>query len=258
MKNYKLALLTILISCCLIASIQAIALADAQPKGKDLVTEGLPKIDRTKAESIVDKLGLRNIFSSVLDFLEGIEHSNNRTLKAQTPDWNLVKETVEGVDTRAKELSQQLEDRTTDSFNINQDESEQIQRELIQASISTSTTSREAQEAAAASLVELEGAMKKSGDLSQDSAKTDVSQQILQNLSEQTGINSQLLGTISAQNIQAQQDRSNQISLALQQARHNSIETTRLRREASIATDLGSTAWGAISTPTFLYEKPKP
>lgn len=256
MKNYRLTIFLILISCCLVSLIQSNALAETQPKGKDLVIKGLPKIDRTKAESIVEQLGLRNIFNNVVDFIEGIQHSNNQTLKAQTPDWNLVKDTIEGVDTRAKELAQQLEDRTTDSFNINQDESEQVQRELIQASISTSTTSTEAQEILAASLVEIENTLKKSGDLSQDSAKTDVSQQILQNLSEQTGINSQLLGTISAQNIQAQQDRSNQISLALQQARHNSIETTRLRREASIATDLGTTAWGAISTPTFLYEKP--
>ena len=256
MKNYRLTIFSILISCCLVTLIQSNVLAKTKPKGKELVIKDLPKIDRTKAISIADKLGLGNIFNSVLDFFEGIEHSNEQTLDAQTPDWNIVKETIEGTDTRAKELSRQLEDRTTDSYNINQDESEQVQRELIQASISTSTTSTEAQETLAASLVELENALKKSGNLAQDSAQTDVSQQILQNLSEQTGINSQLLGTISAQNIQAQQDRSNQISLALQQARHNSIETTRLRREASIATDLGSTAWGAISTPTFLYEKP--
>lgn len=257
MKNYRLTIFSILISCCLVTLIQSNVLAQNKPEGKELV-KGLPKIDRTKAESIADKLGLGNIFSSVLDFFEGIKHSNDLTLEAQTPDWNVVKGTIEATDTRAKELSRQLEDRTTDSFNINQDESEQVQRELIQASISTSTTSIEAQEILAASLVEIENTLKKSGDLSQDSAKTDVSQQILQNLSEQTGINSQLLGTISAQNIQAQQDRSNQISLALQQARHNSIETTRFRREASVATDLGSTAWGAISTPTFLYEEPKP
>ena len=240
------------LSCCLIASIQSIALADTQPEAKDIAADDLPTIDRSIAES----LGLSGIFHGVLDFLGGLENTNNQILKAKTPDWDTVKGALKGNDTRGKELGRQLENRESDSFSINLDEAEQVQRSLIQDSVSTSTTSREAQEAAAASLVELEGALKKSGDLSQDSAKTDVSQQILQNLSEQTGINSQLLGTISAQNIQAQQDRSNQISLALQQARHNSIETTRFRREASIATDLGSTAWGAISTPTFLYEKP--
>ncbi|MBE9048560.1 hypothetical protein IQ255_29985 [Pleurocapsales cyanobacterium LEGE 10410] len=93
-------------------------------------------------------------------------------------------------------------------------------------------------------------------DLSQDSASTDVSQQILQNLSEQSGINTQLLGTISSQNIQAQKDRANQINLALQQARHLSMESTRRRRESSAASDLGRNAWGVIGTPTFLYEQP--
>ena len=175
---------------------------------------------------------------------------------SKTPDWNIVKDAIEDNDTRGKELGRQLENRDTDSFSINQDEAEQVQRLLIQDAVSASTTSTEAVEATAASLVELEDALKKSGDLSQDSASTDVSQQILQNLSEQSGINTQLLGTISSQNIQAQKDRANQINLALQQARHLSMESTRRRRESSAASDLGRNAWGVIGTPTFLYEQP--
>lgn len=254
MKKPNFIFVSILLTSLLIISNSSAVMAQAQPEGKDIVIDGLPKIDRGKARTFADSLGLGGLFDGVLDFFEGIEKSNDRTFEAKTPDWNTVNETIKGTDTRAKELSRQLEDRATDSFHINQDESEQIQRELIQESISANTTSEEAQEISAASLVEIEDALEKSGDLSEDSAGTDVSQQILQNMSEQTGINTQLLGLIASQNIQSQQDRSHQINLSLQQARHNSIENTRQRREASLASDLGTTAWGSISTPTFLYE----
>ena len=258
MKNYRLTIFSILISCCLIASIKSIALADTQPEAKDIAADDLPTIDRSIADSMAEALGLSGIFKGVIDFLGGLENTNDQILKAKTPDWNTVEGALKGNDTRGKELGRQLENRENDSFNINRDEAEQVQRSLIQDSVSTSTTSREAQEAAAASLVELEGALKKSGDLSQDSAKTDVSQQILQNLSEQSGINTQLLGTISSQNIQAQKDRANQINLALQQARHMSMESTRRRRESAAASNLGRNAWGVVGTPTFLYEKSEP
>ena len=256
MKNYKLTILTILLSCCFVTSIQLTATASTQPNGKDIVIDDLPIVDRSIAESIADALGLGDIFQDVLDFLSGIENTNDKILETKTPDWNIVKDAIEDNDTRGKELGRQLENRDTDSFSINRDEAEQVQRLLIQDAVSASTTSTEAIEATAASLVELENALKKSGDLSQDSASTDVSQQILQNLSEQSGINTQLLGTISSQNIQAQKDRANQINLALQQARHLSMESTRRRRESSAASDLGRNAWGVIGTPTFLYEQP--
>ena len=46
--------------------------------------------------------------------------------------------------------------------------------------------------------------------------------------------------------------------LGVQQAKHNAAETARRQRDASVANDLGITAWGAISTPLFLYEEPTP
>ena len=256
MKNYKLIILSILLSCCFVTSVQLTASASTQPNGKDIAIDDLPTVDRSIAESIADALGLGDIFQDVLDFLSGIENTNDKILETKTPDWNIVKDAIEDNDTRGKELGRQLENRDTDSFSINRDEAEQVQRLLIQDAVSASTTSTEAIEATAASLVELEDALKKSGDLSQDSASTDVSQQILQNLSEQSGINTQLLGTISSQNIQAQKDRANQINLALQQARHLSMDSTRRRRESLTASDLGRNAWGVIGTPTFLYEQP--
>ena len=260
-KLNSISVFTLLISLTVTLYVSPV-LAQAQPEevnqseGKDAVINRMPDINRGTAQTIADALGLGDIFNGVLDFFNGIENINDNTLEAKTPDWNTVRTTIQGTDTRAKELSRQLEDRTSDSFHINQDESEQIQRELIQEAVSASTTSTEAQEISVASLLEIEDALKKSGNLSQDSSGTDVTQQILQNMSEQTGINTQLLGLIASQNVQSQQDRSNQINLSLQQARHNSIESTHRRREASVATDLGISAWGSISTPTFLYEKP--
>jgi hypothetical protein len=253
MNKFKLIILTLSLSCCLTTLVAPSAIA--QSDGKDIVIKGLPKINRSAAQFIADQLGLGNIFSGVLDFFAGIEKANDRTLDVQTPDWNVVKDTIDANDTRAKELGRQIEDRTTDSWHINQDESEQVQRTLIQAAISTSTTSTKAQETAAGTLVEIEAVLQKSGALSKDSAETDVSQQILQNMSEQTGINTQLLGVIASQNVQSQKDRALSVSLQIQAARQNSIANTRARREASVITDLGISAWGAVSTPIFLYEE---
>ncbi|MEN9565122.1 MAG: hypothetical protein RLZZ69_318 [Cyanobacteriota bacterium] len=253
MNKFKLIILTLSLSCCLTTLVAPSAIA--QSDGKDIVIKGLPKINRSTAQFIADQLGLGNIFSGVLDFFAGIEKANDRTLDVQTPDWNDVKDTIDANDTRAKELGRQIEDRTTDSWHINQDESEEVQRTLIQDAISTSTTSTKAQETAAATLVEIEAVLQKSGALSKDSAETDVSQQILQNMSEQTGINTQLLGVIASQNVQSQKDRALSVSLQIQAARQNSIANTRARREASVANDLGISAWGAVSTPIFLYEE---
>jgi hypothetical protein len=253
MNKFKLIILTLSLSCCLTTLVAPSAIA--QSDGKDIVIKGLPKINRSTAQFIADQLGLGNIFSGVLDFFAGIEKANDRTLDVQTPDWNVVKDTIDANDTRAKELGRQIEDRTTDSWHINQDESEEVQRTLIQDAISTSTTSTKAQETAAGTLVEIEAVLQKSGALSKDSAETDVSQQILQNMSEQTGINTQLLGVIASQNVQSQKDRAFSVSLQIQAARQNSIANTRARREASVANDLGISAWGAVSTPIFLYEK---
>jgi hypothetical protein len=253
MNKFKLIILTLSLSCCLTTLVAPSAIA--QSDGKDIVIKGLPKINRSTAQFIANQLGLGNIFSGVLDFFAGIEKANDRTLDVQTPDWNNVKDTIDANDTRAKELGRQIEDRTTDSWHINQDESEQVQRTLIQDAISTSTTSTKAQETAAGTLVEIEAVLQKSGALSKDSAETDVSQQILQNMSEQTGINTQLLGVIASQNVQSQKDRALSVSLQIQAARQNSIANTRARREASVATDLGISAWGAVSTPIFLYEE---
>lgn len=259
MKNYKLTVFSILLSCCFVTSTQLTASAETQQRdGKDIVGDLLPTFDRSSAENLADSLGLGNVFRGVVDFLDGIEDVNDRILAIKTPDWNTVKNAITQNDTRAKELGRQLESRESDSYSINQDEAEQVQRELIQDSVSVGTTSQQAMEATAASLVEIEDALKKSGSLSQNSARTDVSQQILQNLSEQSGINTQLLGQISSQNIQAQKDRASQINLALQQARHLSMESTRRRRDSADATRMGTTAWGIVGAPTFLYEPPQP
>ena len=256
MKNFKLTIFLLLVS--LITLTTKTSSASTQPSGKDVVLDQLPEYDRTVAEDIADFLGLGDLFDGVLDFLESMETTNDRVLETRTPDWSTIENAIEGTQTKSKELERQLEDRVSDSYHANQAEAEQIQRELIQEAVVTNTTSADAQKIMAASLVDIEDAAKKSGQLSQDSAGRDVSQQILQNISEQAGINTQLLSTIASQNVQSQKDRANQIMLGVQQAKHNAAETARRQRDASVANDLGITAWGAISTPLFLYEEPTP
>ncbi len=257
MKNFKLTIFLLLVSC-LVTSAAKVSYASTKPSGKDVVLDQLPEYDRNVAEDIANFLGLGDLFGGVLDFLESMEKTNDKILEARTPDWETIENTIEGTQTKSKELERQLEDRVSDSYHANQAEAEQIQRELIQEAVVTNTTSADAQKIMAASLIDIEDAAKKSGNLSEDSAGRDVSQQILQNISEQAGINTQLLSTIASQNVQSQKDRANQIVLGIQQAKHNAAETARRQREASVATDMGITAWGAISTPLFLYEETTP
>lgn len=256
MKSQKFIIVQTSLSCCLIFVLPSVAFADVQPKDKDIVVENLPVIERVSAQNIADRLGLGNVFQSVFDFISGIKTTNDLILEAKTPDWDTVKGVLENVDTRGKELARQLENRDSDSFNISRDAAEQVQRSLIQDAVSTSTTSTKAIQTTAASLIELEDALIKSVDLAIESNATDVSQQILQNLSQQSGINTQVLGRISSQNVQAQKDRANQINLALQQARYLSKDSTRRRRESLSNSNLAINAWGAVGTPLFLYEQP--
>ena len=214
-----------------------------------------PKFDRQTVNKIADKLGLSALFNDVFGFLDSIKGSVNSVLETISPDWQTIKETIGITNTKSKEINRQLEDVDNDSYLINYDETEQLQRELISEAIAATTTGKQAQGTIATSLIEIERAMERSGDLAQDSARIDVSHQILQNISEQSGINTQLLGAIAVQNTQAQKDRALQINLALQQARHEAIQTTKERREATIANNLGISAWGAVSTPLFLYEE---
>ncbi|MEL6439155.1 MAG: hypothetical protein AAFQ80_07895 [Cyanobacteria bacterium J06621_8] len=252
----KLKYLILLVSLCLPLLIQLEARAKTQADGKEIVIDNLPSNDRGVAETIADSLGLGGVFREVVKYLDILDDINNRTLQSNIPDWKTVEEVITNNDTAAKGLSRQLERRDSNSHSINRDEADQIQRELIGDAISNSTTSASAQEISAASLIEVEQVLRKSGNLSQDSADTDVSQQILQNMSEQMGINSQMLGMLSNQGIQAQGDRANQINLALQQSRYLSMEATGRRREKRAISDLGRTAWGIVGTPMFLYEEP--
>ena len=80
MKNYKLTILTILLSCCFVTSIKLNASASTQRNGKDIALDDLPIVDRSIAETIADALDLGDIFQGVLDFLEGIENTNDKIL----------------------------------------------------------------------------------------------------------------------------------------------------------------------------------
>ena len=222
---------------------------------KQVIRDKLPKFDRQTVNQIAKKVGLSALLNDVFGFLDSIKGSVDSILETISPDWQTIEEVIGITNTESKEINRQLEDVDNDSYLINYDETEQLQRELISEAIAATTTGERAQATIATSLIEIEGAMERSGDLAQDSARIDVSHQILQNISEQSGINTQLLGAIAVQNTQAQKDRALQINLALQQARHEAIQTTKERREATIANNLGISAWGAVSTPLFLYEE---
>jgi hypothetical protein len=173
--------------------------------------------------------------------------------KITIPDLKTIIESGEAAKGPGAEVAKGLENQSKGSYAIEQDHIQKVTRDLIQQSTEESTTSEDAQIRTRKLLVQTEDNVKSSADLGQESSESDVSQQILQNLSQQESVNAQLLGTLIVQNNEAKIDRSNQILLDLQQAEHNQVESIARRREKSGISAESQQGWGSLTNPVYIY-----
>lgn len=194
------------------------------------------------------------ILMTILEIL-GLDDVFRDLVENWTPNIEVITEAIEtGEETSAEAQSKIFENKPYGSSAISNDVIEQATRGAIANSINATTTSAAARSASQELIVGASSAIQNTKSLATNSATSDVSQQILQNLSEQASINGELLGTIAIQNAQAQNDRANQIMLDLQQAKHAAGENALKRRQNALATNRASQGWVMLNSPIYIYD----
>ena len=142
-----------------------------------------------------------------------------------------------------------LENRPLGEYGITEDRAEQATRDSAKDAAAQATLSEEAQEKLKETAAAIEASVETNVALGEESQTLDVTQQILQNLSQQEALNAAQIGTIVQQNQQAQVDRAINNVLAAEQAEELSEMNTAKRRQSSAASNASTAQWGLISLP---------
>ena len=133
------------------------------------------------------------------------------------------------------ELAGTLENRPPDSYSILEDVTDKTEQDLAIQVANDTTLSQEAQANSIKLTQAVEANVAENVQLGEESQNLDVSQQILQNLSQQTALNAQTQGIIIQQNQQAQLNQALANLLNAQQAEELSESNTAQRREKEAA-----------------------
>ena len=148
-----------------------------------------------------------------------------------------------------QDLTQALENKPDGSYAIDEDLAEFEQLQQTKQTITDSTLSTQASEqlkqTAAATATNVETSV----DLGTQSQQIDVSQQILQNLSQQAGLNAERQGVIIQQNQQAQVDRAVGNLLNARTAEELTEMNTQERRKKAAATAAATSQLGLVRLP---------
>ena len=132
---------------------------------------------------------------------------------------------------------------------ISETEADAVVREVLVETVELSTLSEEAQTKLKETAVFVQETVEESVNLGEDSQNRDVTQQILQNLSQQEAISATRQGVLVQQNQQAQIDRAISNILNAQQAEELNAINTAKRREEIGTTNLTVRQWGMIRLP---------
>ncbi len=122
-------------------------------------------------------------------------------------------------------------------------------REVLVETVSSTTLNESAQTNLKQTAVRVQRSVDESVGLGEDSQSRDVTQQILQNLSQQEAISATRQGIIVQQNQQAQVDRAISNMLNAQQAEELAGINAAKRREDIGTTNLTVRQWGLIRLP---------
>ncbi|MGB5632946.1 MAG: hypothetical protein WBM86_09240, partial [Waterburya sp.] len=136
-----------------------------------------------------------------------------------------------------------------DSYAISESETDAVVREVLVETVSSTTLNESAQSNLKQTAVQVQKSVSESVDLGQDSQSRDVTQQILQNLSQQEAISATRQGIIVQQNQQAQVDRAISNMLNAQQAEELAGINAAKRREDIGTANLTVRQWGLIRLP---------
>ncbi len=205
-------------------------------------------------DNILDSI-LDNLPNGLQGFLGGLEDTVGNFVSSKIPDIGKIINIVFNRDVEAGETDlpsrQQSEtlEGTPDSYAISESETDAVVREVLVKTVESATLDESAQTNLKQTSVQVQKSVDASVNLGQDSQSRDVTQQILQNLSQQEAISATRQGIIVQQNQQAQVDRAISNMLNAQQAEELAGINAAKRREDIGTTNLTVRQWGLIRLP---------
>ncbi|QQE67369.1 hypothetical protein GFS31_40820 (plasmid) [Leptolyngbya sp. BL0902] len=191
--------------------------------------------------------GLGNLWGGIGDFLGGLPRTASTLLEDLlggfgVPDLQAVDQAIEddnrlgGSGSEAGALARALEspagsNADTGRYSVGRDQSHEAQRATAVGVAQSSTLNEAAQAQMVQQATQAQQSLSGSQAAAQRSAQSDVSQDILRNLSEQSSLAAELAAQQVAQGQQAQVDRAMGNLLAAQQARALEQQNSLARRE---------------------------
>ena len=228
--------------------------ADIQSNDDNAIRDRIDEeLDRT-VDNIIDSI-FDHLPDSIQGFLGGFEDTVSDFVSTKIPDIGKIVDIVfnselsEGeADLPSRQQSETLEG-TPDNYAISESETDAVVREVLVETVSSTTLNESAQTNLKQTAVRVQRSVDESVDLGEDSQSRDVTQQILQNLSQQEAISATRQGIIVQQNQQAQVDRAISNMLNAQQAEELAGINAAKRREDIGTTNLTVRQWGLIRLP---------
>ena len=215
------------------------------------------KIDaelNNNVNSLIDNI-FSDLFGGFDDFLGGLEDTVGDFVSTQIPDIGKIIDIIFNgdvgtgeVDLPSRQQSETLEG-TPDSYAISESEADAVVREVLVETVSSTTLNESAQTNLKQTSLQVQKSVGASVNLGQDSQSRDVTQQILQNLSQQEAVSATRQGIIVQQNQQAQVDRAISNMLNAQQAEELAGINAAKRREDIGTANLTVRQWGLIRLP---------
>ncbi|MGK7893181.1 MAG: hypothetical protein AB4372_05995 [Xenococcus sp. (in: cyanobacteria)] len=218
--------------------------ADIEIKDKDTILNDI-------LDSVV-QIVPDNLPDGITGIIAGLKGIIDDFVSSEIPDIDKIIEIVSNSGSEealpSKKQSENLEGNP-DSYSIAESESDAIVREILVETVKASTFDEAAQKKLKETVMFVETNVDESIDLGQNSQGKDVTQQILQNISQQEAISATTQGIIAQQNQQAQIDRAINNMLNAQQAEELSAMNDTKRREELGTTNLTVRQWGLIRLP---------
>ena len=228
--------------------------ADIQPTDDNAILDKIDdELDRT-VDRVIDTI-FSNLPDSILGFLGGFQQTVDDFVSSKIPDIGKIIDIVfnseleEGeADFPSRQQSETLEG-TPNSYAISESETDAVVREILVETVESSSLNESAQTNLKQTAVLVQKTVDESVNLGEDSQNRDVTQQILQNLSQQEAISATRQGVIIQQNQQARVDRAISNILNAQQAEELAAINAAKRREEIGTTNLTVRQWGLLRLP---------
>lgn len=228
--------------------------ADIQSTNDNAIYDKIDQELNSTVNNVIDNI-FGDLFGGLNDFLGGLEDTVGDFVNSKIPDIGKIIDIVfnsevgEGeTDLPSRQQSETLEGNP-DSYAISESETDAVVREVLVETVSSTTLNESAQSNLKQTAVQVQKSVSESVDLGQDSQSRDVTQQILQNLSQQESISATRQGIIVQQNQQAQVDRAISNMLNAQQAEELAGINAAKRREDIGTANLTVRQWGLIRLP---------